>query len=105
MSDEKILLLQSRLESHIDDYKTHCANEELRWDHLIAAQEHNSDCIKELTRSTQALTTSTEGVVKAWNAANGTIATMSVLGAFFKWLGGFSVIGVFLLWIAEKFPL
>lgn len=103
MSDDKVLLLQSKLDNHIENFDAHCANEEKRWDHLISAQEHNSECIKELTRSTQALTNSTEGVVSAWNAANGTVKTMSALSKFIKWLSSFAVIGVFVTWFIDKY--
>lgn len=91
MSESQFLLLQQKLDNHIDDFNKHCESEEKRWDHLIAAQEHNSECIKELTKSTQALTTSTEGVVNAWDAANGTMKTISVIGRISKAVTGIVV--------------
>ena len=103
-TDAQVLLLQQKLDDHIEDYKKHCEDEEKRWDHLIVAQERNTQCIKELTQSTKELTDSTRDIVSAWNAANGTVKTMSALGRFIKWLSGFAFIGAFLTWLFKQFP-
>jgi len=101
--DKQIVLLQQKLDNHIDEYKQHCEAEDKRWDHLISAQELNTESIKNLTNSTKELTESTRDIVLAWQAANGTVKTMSMLGQFVKWLSGFAVIGVFLKWVIEHY--
>ena len=94
--DTQILLLQQKLENHIDDYKKHCEDEEKRWDHLIVAQERNTQSIKELTEATR-------DIVNIWQAADGTMKTMSAVGNFVKWLSGFAVVGVAIKWVFEHF--
>lgn len=103
-SDTQVLLLQQKLDDHIDDFHRHCEDEEKRWDHLIVAQERNTKSIEELTTSTKALTESTRDIVAAWNAANGTVKTMSALSKFIKWLSGFAFVGIFFTWLVDKFP-
>jgi len=103
-ADEQVLLLQQKLDDHIEDFNEHCEQEEKRWEHLIVAQERNTKCIEDLTRSTKELTESTRDIVSAWNAANGTVKTMSALGKFIKWLSGFAFIGGFLMWLFKQFP-
>ena len=103
-SDTQVLLLQQKLDDHIDDFHRHCEDEEKRWDHLIVAQERNTKSIEELTTSTKALTESTRDIVAAWNAANGTVKTMSALSKFIKWLSGFAFVGIFFAWLVDKFP-
>ena len=95
-SDNQIILLQEKLDNHIDEYKKHCEDEEKRWDHLIVAQERNTQSIKELTEATR-------DIVNVWQAADGTIKTMSVFGKFVKWLSGFAVIGVAVKWLFDHF--
>lgn len=96
-----IILLQQKFDDHLVEYKKHCEDDEKRrdddekrWNHLIVAQERNTQSIKELTESTRDL-------VSVWKAADGTVKTMSALGRFVKWLSGFAVIGVFIKWIIE----
>lgn len=103
-TDPQIILLQRKLDSHIEDFHEHCEAEEKRWEHLIVAQERNTKSIRDLTKSTQELTESTRDIVVAWNAANGTVKTMSVLGKFVKWLSGFAFLGGFLTWLFKQFP-
>ena len=95
-SDTQMLLLQQKLDNHIDEYKKHCEDEEKRWDHLIVAQERN-------TQSIQELTVATRDIVTVWQAADGTMKTMSALGSFVKWLSGFAVVGVAIKWVFEHF--
>lgn len=94
MKDQHLILMQQKLDDHIVEYNKHCADEEKRWDHLIVAQERNTQSIKELTDSTRDL-------VSVWKAADGTVKTMSAVGRFMKWLSGFAVIGVFIKWVIE----
>ena len=46
--DSQILLLQQKLDNHIDDYHMYCAAEDKRWDKFISTQESNTASIKEL---------------------------------------------------------
>lgn len=96
-SDTQIILMQEKLDYHIDEFKKHCDDEEKRWEHLIQAQEQNTKSIKELTDSTRDL-------VNVWQAANGTVKTLSALGSFVKWVSSFAFIGVFITWLVGKFP-
>ncbi len=92
----EVKLLQQQLDIHIQEYTEHRAKEEERWDHLITAQEKNTQCILELTDSTKDLVT-------AWQAANSTVKVVSVIGGFIKWVVG---VGAFVvaawLWFTGK---
>ncbi len=101
--DAQMLLLQQKLDDHIEEYKKHCEDEEKRWGHLIVSQERNTQSIRDLTASTKELTESTRDIVSAWQAANGTVKIMSTLGAFVKWLSGFAVVGIAFKWLFEHF--
>lgn len=96
LSDTQLVLLQQKLDNHIDEYKEHCAAEEKRWDHLIVAQERNTQSIQELTIATR-------DIVTVWQATDGTMKTLSALGKFVKWLSGFAVVGVAIKWLIEHF--
>lgn len=97
-----ILLLQTRLDDHIKEYKEHCGDEEKRWSNLIFLQETNTLSIKDLTNSTKELTESTRDIVAVWKAADGTIKTMSLFGKFVKWVSGFAIIGVIGKWVIDQ---
>lgn len=101
--DKQITLMQQKLDNHLEEYKQRCDAEDERWDHLIVAQERNTKCIQDLTESTKALTDSTKDIVAAWQVANGTVKTMSLLGKFVKWLSGFTVVGAAIAWMADHF--
>lgn len=101
-TDTNVLLLQQKLEDHIQSYKKHCEENEKRWERLMVSQEHNTQCVRELTETTRALTESTHDIVMAWNAANGTIKTATVVGRFLKWLSGFAIIATFIAWLSER---
>lgn len=94
MADEQIVLLQQKLDNHIEDYKKHCEEQDKRWDLVIVAQERNTEAIKDLTDSSRDL-------LSVWKAADGTVKTMSALGKFVKWLSGFAVLGVTINWIID----
>ena len=85
MSDGDLTLLQNKLDEHIDEYHRHRQEEDERWDHLIVAQERNTQSIKELTEASR-------GLISAWTAANGAVTVLATVGRFLKWLGGFAII-------------
>lgn len=58
-------------------------------------QEQNTEAIGALTRSTQ-------GLVEAWQAADGAIKVGSAVGRFVKWASGLAVVGVAVTWAIEK---
>lgn len=101
--DTQILLLQQKLDNHIDEFHEHCKSEDQRWDRFISTQESNTASIKELVTSNKELSDSTRDVVAVWQAADGTMKTMSAVGKFVKWLSGFAVVGVAIKWVFEHF--
>jgi len=90
--DNEIILLQQKLDNHIEEYESYIENDKKRWDNLINVQERNTQSIKELTESTGDL-------ISAWQAATGTVKMMSAIGGFIKWLGGFAILGTLINWI------
>tara|TARA_R110000744_G_scaffold194637_3_gene313555 strand:+ start:903 stop:1238 length:336 start_codon:yes stop_codon:yes gene_type:complete len=101
--DSQILLLQQKLDNHIDDYHMYCAAEDKRWDKFISTQESNTASIKELVASNTMLSESTRDIVAVWQAADGTIKVASAIGKFVKWLSGFAVLGVAFKWVFDYF--
>ena len=100
-SDGQIILMQHKFDNHIkefhthcDSFRRHCDEEDRRWGQLITVQEYNTFAIKELTESTRDL-------IRAWQAANGTVKVMSVVGRFVKWLAGFAVVGTVVKWFID----
>ena len=100
-SDTQLVLLQQKLDNHIDEFHEHCKSEDARWDRFISTQESNTASIKELVTSNKELSESTRDIVSVWQAADGTMKTMSAVGKFFKWLSSFAIIGVVLKWIVD----
>ena len=89
-----IILLQQKLDEHIEEYKSHIEDDKKRWDNFFIAQERNTQSITNLTESTRDL-------ISAWEAATGTVKTMSAIGGFVKWLGGFAILGTLIKWIID----
>ena len=81
------VLMQERLDDFEKKLDEHIADEDKRWDALLKAQELNTANIAKLTENTAY-------VVAAWEAATGTVKTLSLVGRFIKWVGGFAFIGV-----------
>jgi hypothetical protein len=102
-SDCDIVLLQQRLDHHIEEFVEHCARVDRRWDALLAAQKTNTASIGELITSTKQLNESTRDIITVWNAAHGTMKTLSVIGNFIKWLGGCSAIGLAVKYLSDVF--
>ena len=65
---------------------------------MLASQQRNTIEIEKLVTSTQKLHDSTQDVVEAWRSANGAVKVASAIGKFFKWVSGFGVVGVALVW-------
>ena len=90
------MLLQEKLDNHIDTYNKHREEEQVRWGNLLNSQETNTRAIQELTDSTRDLVT-------VWKAADGTMKAASALGKFVKWLSGFAIVGVVVKWASDYF--
>lgn len=82
--------LRRELDSHKEAFIKHVNEDQLRWDRLLVAQEAN-------TKSIEALTHATQGLVDAWSAA-------SAFQRFIKWLSGFALLGAGITWFVSKFP-
>ena len=93
VEDERMILLQRKLDVHIEEYHEHVKEEHERWDHLITVQEKNNEAIA-------ALTVSTKDLVEAWNTATGVVQAGATLGRFGKWLTSIAIFGVILSWLA-----
>ena len=93
--EETVILLQERFNVHIEEHRLQAEEETMRFGQLIEAQETNTKCIKDLTDSTK-------DMIETWNAADGTVKTLSALGKFVRWLGGFAVLGVIGTWLMDK---
>ena len=86
--EERINLLEQRIDDHINDFNEHKELENTRWDKLILLQEQNTQYVKELTESTK-------DIIEAWHTADN-------IGRFVKWLSGFGAFGLFILWCIDK---
>ena len=84
---DKFVLLQKRLDDHIEKYEVDRRNDDTRWEHMVEAQQQNTLAINQLTDSTRQL-------VEAWQ-------TTSSLGRFAKWLSGFAVLGGIVAWLTD----
>lgn len=97
-SDSQLLLLQEKLDNHIKEYHEHREEQRKQWDSLLNMQRKNTEAITQLTDSTKDL-------VNVWQAADGTMKSLSALGRFVKWLSGFAVIGVIASYVSKLFDI
>ena len=102
MADRDFILLQRQLEEHIEQFETHVADESRRWDDFVAVQLKTANTVEELSSSVQDYVKSTQGLVEAWQAANGAVKVGTALGKFLTWLTKFAIIGAAATWIAHK---
>ncbi len=89
--DKDIILLQRRLDDHIEQFNSHVAEENDRWAHLIDVTERNTESITKLAKST-------EGLVDAWVTTNN-------VGRFIKWISGFAFLGAIGAWLVQHWPI
>jgi hypothetical protein len=92
--DEREILIQRRLDNHIEEFRSHSEAEQERWDKLLSAQEKNNEAIREIAESTR-------DIVDAWQATSGAIKVGKSVGRFVKWVGGFAIIGVIAQWLSH----
>ena len=109
-TDTQLILLQQKVDNHIEEfhehrkeYQAYREEESARWDHLLASQAELAKAQAANTKAIHELAESTKDLLSAWQAATGTVKTLSALGKFFKWLGSFAIIGVFIKWYIEHF--
>ena len=89
--EQKLILLQQRLDTHIADFDRHKDEEDSRWRHLIDAQETTTLCVRELTSAITMQAESTSGMVDAWKAGTGAVKTITWLGKTTRWFVGAGV--------------
>lgn len=94
-TNSRLVLLQEKLDNHIEVYEEHRREEQTRWSNLIESQALN-------TKSIQDLTDSTRDLVTVWQAADGTMKAASAVGKFIKWLSGFAAVGMMINWIIDN---
>jgi len=94
MTDPRVVVLQQRLEAHIEDFNEHKKEEYERWERLMKITEANAKAIRDLSESTKDL-------ISAWRAATGAVKVGSALGNFIKWLSGFAVVGAAIAWLIK----
>jgi hypothetical protein len=89
-----VAVLQSTLQEHLQKYDLNKLEESARWNHILVAQEQNTDSIKNLI-------TSTEDLLGAWRAANGAVKVGAAISKFVKWVGSFAVLAAIGAWIID----
>lgn len=55
MPEDRHRVLETRFNSHIEDYRKHIHEENTRWEELLIVAENNNKAIDKLTKSTQGL--------------------------------------------------
>lgn len=108
--DSILLLLQEKVDNHIEEfhehrreYQVYREEEAEKWDHYLRSLTQLAEAQSENTKAINDLTVNTKELLSAWQAAMGTVRTLSAVGKFFKWLGSFAIIGVFFTWFMEHF--
>jgi hypothetical protein len=89
-----VAVLQTTLQEHLHKYDLNKLEESARWNHILVAQEQNTDSIKNLI-------TSTEDLLGAWRAANGAVKVGAAISKFVKWVGSFAVLAAIGAWIID----
>ncbi len=70
-------------------------------DHIINSQHENTQATNKLAESLDKSIKSTKDLIDAWVAAQGAIKVGRAAGSFVKWLSGFAIIGLFIVWLDE----
>lgn len=82
-TEEDLIELNSKLETHLTEYTLRCERQDI-------AHEKNMEAISELAKSTK-------DIVDAWTTARN-------LQRFVSWLSSFAVMGAVIAWLHSKFP-
>jgi len=96
--EEQLMILELKVVQHIEDFKAYVEEEDRRHDLYLAAQQQNTEGLKELTRAVTVLEESTRGIIEVYTTANS-------IQRFLKWASSFAIIGGGALWLSNKlFP-
>lgn len=98
---ERLNQVAQKLDLHIQRFDEFEVENRQRWADMLLAQESNTANIESLALSTKQLKESTEDVVEAWNSATGAVKVAGAIGRLFKWLSGFGILGVALVWVYD----
>ena len=98
-----LIILQRKLDTHIEEFVRHCEEEERRWEHLLQITESNAQANKETAEAVRNLTEATRGLLDAWQALGGAVRVGAAVGNFLKWLSGFAVLGAIIAWFVTTF--
>jgi len=96
--DKDIILLQRRLDDHIDEFNAHLKEEDIRWEHLLDVTERNTESITQLAESTK-------GLVEIYTTGNSVVKAGVTVGKFVKWLSIFTIPSVIVAWFVEYWPI
>ena len=88
-TDREFHEMRAALQLHTSTLAAHISEDDRRWNKLLAAQEANTESIKQLTLATR-------GLVETWTALN-------VFQRFIKWVSSFAIIGGAVTWLVSKF--
>jgi hypothetical protein len=86
--DAVVTQVSTRFEDKLDNI---ALRNEMEYKNLIAAQESNTLAIRDLTSS-----------IASWVEVH---RTAVALQKFFKWLGGFAILGTIVAWVLKEFTL
>ena len=73
-----------------------------RWEHILKTVEENAKQTEENSEAIGKLTAATQGLVDAWEAAEGVVKAGSLLGHAAKWLGGIALFSSLAALIVDK---
>lgn len=93
--------IQNKLDAHIQEFRDHVEQEDMRWSQIIDGQEKNNVAISQLVECTKDLHESTSDVVEAWKTGTSVIKFGGMVGRFIKWLGGFAIVGGMIAWLSN----
>ncbi len=86
--ESRIIHMETRINSHIEEYNLHIIDATNREAALLKATEDNAKAIG-------ALTISTQGLVDGWLALN-------AFQRFIKWASAFTLVAAFMAWLSKE---
>lgn len=91
MSDEALIRLKRRFETHLDDYRMHLLDYAHEREQIFKEQENTARNLASLHEICKVQAEATKGLVELWTAAN-------TIRKFVVWSMGFSGAAVFFAW-------
>ena len=95
--EAEVAALKRRFDDHLVEHAEFRSEYSINQIRHETAYTKNMEAIAALTKSTQEVVQSTQGVVDAWKVANG-------FQKFVKWLSGFVFLGAIIKFLSEKLP-